>query len=86
MTPIKFYSFARLCSGRVLTHGDQYVIAVARNPYGSHNLVLVDYATAEAFRHGTDAVVTWVGAWGSDRVWRKLQKYLAMRGTTISRY
>lgn len=76
---IQFNSFGRHCSGRVITHGNGYVVANSRNPYGTHNVVLVDETTGEAIRHGSQAVINCVAAWMGERPFRKVMKHLAKK-------
>lgn len=77
---IKFVSFGRIASGRIVTHAAGLVVVQSRNPYGSHNLVLVDEESGEAIRHGNFAVAECVVNWLGTRAYRKVRKYLAARG------
>jgi hypothetical protein len=74
MQTIDFESFGRVQHGRLVTTG----VAFARNPYGSHNLVLLD-EQGRAFRHGNIAVLCWLRAW-CPRYYRKARRFLAERG------
>lgn len=75
-----FTSFGRRMSGRLVTDDGFHAVVQARNPYGSHNLLLVDMASGEAIRHGTAVVVGAVCSWMSDRAYRRVRKFLAARG------
>ena len=77
---IHFYSFGRLCSGRLVTSAAGMAVVNSRNPYGSHNLVLVDQETGEAIRHGTDAVVAAAYGWMPRKAYRKVRRFLTDRG------
>ena len=54
---VKFTSFGQRESGRLVTHCNGLEVVQSRNPYGTHNLVLVNADTGEAIRHGTVAVL-----------------------------
>lgn len=79
-TTTKFFSFGRNESGRVVTAANGLAVVQCRNPYGKHNLVLVDEELGEAVRHGTLAVVEAVANWLPQKQYRKVRKYLAARG------
>ena len=76
----KFTSFGRTESGRVITHAAGLAVVQSRNPYGTHNLVLVDEERGEAIRHGSLAVVEAVANWLPRRQYRRVRKHLAARG------
>ena len=69
MTPYQFESFGRTCSGRLVTSAPGMAVVSSRNPYGSHNLVLVDEESGEAIRHGTDAVVAAAFEWMPEKAY-----------------
>jgi hypothetical protein len=77
MQTIKIESFGKTVSGRLITsstpHGLYFV--QARNPYGSHNLVVVD-EEFRAIRHGNNAALNWAP---NERCYRKLLTHLANR-------
>lgn len=78
MRTIKFYSFDRYTSGRVVTHDarDGLRFVLARNPYGSHNLVVVQ--GHEAIAHGNIASLSFA-ATCSQHVLRKVAACVASR-------
>ena len=80
----KFVSFGRTESGRVITHAAGLAVVQSRNPYGSHNLVLVDEESGEAIRHGTMATVATVASWLPRRQYRRVRKHLAARGIGLN--
>ena len=79
-TTTKFMSFGRTESGRVITSAAGLAVVQSRNPYGTHNLVLVDDERGEAIRHGSVAVVEAVANWMPRRQYRRVRKHLAARG------
>ena len=76
----KFLSFGRIECGRVITHVTGLAVVQSRNPYGTHNLVLVDEERGEAIRHGSLAVVEAVANRMPKRAYRRVRKHLAARG------
>ena len=80
---MKFQSFGKTCSGRVITSGNGYAVVNSRNPYGSHNLILVDEATGEAQCHGTLAVITAAFEWMPIKAYRKVRGFLVNRGLML---
>ena len=81
---VKFISFGRQESGRLITHFNGLEVVQSRNPYGSHNLVLVNSDTGEAIRHGTVAVLEAVVNWLPTKTYRRVRKYLAKKGIGIN--
>lgn len=79
-TTTKFISFGRTESGRVVTAAAGLAVVQSRNPYGTHNLVLVDEERGEAIRHGTMATLAAVASWMPNRTYRRVRKHLAARG------
>lgn len=77
---VSYSSFGRTESGRVITAAAGMVVVQSRNPYGGHNLVLVDEGRGEAIRHGNIAVVEAVANWLPRRQYRRVRKHLAARG------
>lgn len=77
---VKFTSFGRRESGRLITHFNGLEVVQSRNPYGSHNLVLVNSDSGEAIRHGSVAVLEAVANWLPTKTYRRVRKYLAQRG------
>ena len=80
MQVINYEMFGSWRSGRVITEIGNLVVVKSRNPYGSHNLVLVDRDTNEAFRCGNGATLSWVAS--ERNTDRKLKK--AIRRTIAS--
>ncbi len=80
----KFISFGRQESGRIITHFNGLEIVQSRNPYGTHNLVLVNADTGEAIRHGSVAVLEAVANWLPTKTYRRVRKYLAKKGIGIN--
>ena len=81
---VKFTSFGRRESGRLITHFNGLEVVQSRNPYGTHNLVLVTSHNGEAIRHGTVAVLEAVVNWLPTRTYRQVRKYLAKRGVGLN--
>ena len=77
---ITYSSFGRTQSGRLITAADGMAVVQARNPHGTHNLVLVDMERGEAIRHGTLATLECVANWMPSRAYRRVRKHLATRG------
>ena len=77
---VKFTSFGHKESGRLITHCNGLEVVQSRNPYGTHNLVLVNAATGEAIRHGTVPVLEAVANWLPTKTYRRVRKYLAKKG------
>ena len=84
MNTIYFESFGETQSGRVVTHWGDEVIVFARNPYGTHNLVVVDQRTQEAIVHGNIAVAEAAANWMPERSYRKVRKFLAAKGVGLN--
>lgn len=72
MQVINYEMFGSWRSGRVITEIGNLVVVKSRNPYGSHNLVLVDRDTNEAFRCGNVATLSWIAS--EENTDRKLKK------------
>lgn len=81
---VYYSSFGRTESGRVVTAAAGLAVIQARNPYGGHNLVLVDEERGEAIRHGTMATLVAVASWMPSRAYRRVRKYLAARGIGLN--
>ena len=81
-TTFCFSSFGRYHTGRVITHTSTSIVIWARNPYGSHNLVLVDNITDEAWRHGNEACLFELMLL-ERRAYRRTRKFLAQRGQCL---
>ena len=77
MVMIKCLSFGKLACGRVITSDAVNSVVQTRNPYGGHNLVVVDNESGEAIRHGNNAALNAAYAWMPERAFRKVCKYLA---------
>ena len=80
MNTMYFESFGETQSGRVVTHWGDDIIVFTRNPYGSHNLVIVDWRTGEATVHGNIAVAEAAVNWLPKKTYRKVRKFLVARG------
>ncbi|KLR59471.1 hypothetical protein [Diaphorobacter sp. J5-51] len=80
---ISFWSFEKTCSGRLITHVGDYAVVQSRNPYGTHNLLLVEAdhngCGAEAIRHGSQATLLFVKQWLGQAAYRKVRKHLASK-------
>lgn len=75
-----FKNFDGRASGRVLTHCGGWVFVACRNPYGSHNLIVVDEASGTAYRHGNTAAL-WIAAnWCDERTYRKVAHHCRKSG------
>ena len=81
---LRFFSFGRPCSGRLVTSAAGLAVVNARNPYGTHNLVLVDEESRESIRPGNAAVVGAAAAWMPRRAYRRVRRFLAERGEYVS--
>ena len=75
-----FESFGETRSGTIVTHWGDDTIIYSRNPYGSHNLVIVDWETGEATVHGNIAVAEAAANWLPKKTYRKVRKFLAAKG------
>lgn len=60
MQIVNFRMFNSWRSGRVVTEIGNLMVVKTRNPYGSHNLVVVNKDTDEAFRCGNLATIFWI--------------------------
>jgi hypothetical protein len=80
----KFTSFGSKKSGRIVTAGNGYEIVQARNPYGSHNLLVIDCESGEAIRHGTAASLGFVQWAMSTNCVRKVVKHLYKKGVRLA--
>lgn len=73
MRTIDFLNFGAPAHGRIVTGwdvpGSQFTVVKSRNPYGSHNLILVQ--DGEAIRHGTIAVLAFCAAYAPRKVLRR---------------
>ena len=77
---VYFESFGKTQSGTIVTHWGDDTIIYGRNPYGSHNLVIVDWETGEATVHGNIAVAEAAANWMPEKTYRKVRKFLAAKG------
>lgn len=78
---IKFYSFGDPAYGRIVTENNEWVVAYSRNPFGRHNLVLIEDGVA--VRHGNMAVLATLLRWADRRTYRRARKFLAGRGVLV---
>ena len=62
MQIVNFRMFNSWRSGRVVTEIGDLMVVKTRNPYGSHNLVVVNKNTDEAFRCGNLATIFWIAS------------------------
>jgi hypothetical protein len=76
MNTVRFESFGRETTGRIITGDRSVLIVAARNPYGGHNLCVVDANTYRAIRHGNQAATNWSP---SLKAYRKVRAYIASR-------
>jgi hypothetical protein len=93
MQAIGFKNFSRWETGRIVSHciiskGETLVVAYARNPYGTHNLMLLiaddPQSTHVAIAHGNGATIgrlQSIAAYypGIERLYRSALKFLATR-------
>lgn len=86
MRTIVFLSFGQVCTGRIVTGNGNDVLVYSRNPYGSHNLVVVDRNTGEAFRHGNNASLDYAWAWISRKAYVKAMLFLIAHGVKMVDY
>lgn len=86
MRIINFKSFEKGETGRLVTHweamGYIYSVVSARNPYGSHNLILVhrkpdSIYCSEACAHGTGVCLSELRAHAPKRAYRRVQKFIS---------
>ena len=61
---ITYENFGQNVTSRLITSIGNLWVALARNPYGSHNLVLVTVVDGvyTAIRHGNLAAISWVAS------------------------
>ena len=61
---ITYENFGQNVTSRLITSIGNLWVALARNPYGSHNLVLVTVIDGvyTAIRHGNLAIINWVAS------------------------
>lgn len=86
MRTIVFMSFGQVCTGRIVSGNGNDVLVYSRNPYGSHNLVVVDRNTGEAFRHGNNASLTYAWNWISRKAYVKAMLFLMAHGVEMVDY
>jgi len=79
---LKFESFGQTVCGTMVTELEGAAIVYSRNPYGNHNLVLVDWYRLEAIRHGNTACLAECLR-ESKQAYRKARKFLAARGRCL---
>ena len=81
-TNLNFWSFDKLCNGKVITHFGRFIVVQARNPYGTHNLVMVEECDGHyvAFRHGSLVVFDWCNMWAPIKKLHKVFTYLVNKG------
>lgn len=78
---LRFYSFNDSAYGRIVTKDNDWTVVFSRNPYGKHNLVLVE--DGRAIRHGNVAVLAALLRWADRRAYRRARKFLARRGVLV---
>ena len=86
METIRFKSFEKWCNGRIVTGNGNDALVYSRNPYGSHNLVVVDLEKREAFRHGNNASLDYAWAWISRKAYVKAMLFLIAHGVKMVDY
>lgn len=64
ISTITYENFGQNVTSRLITSIGNLWVALARNPYGSHNLVLVTVVDGvyTAIRHGNLATINWVAS------------------------
>lgn len=64
VSTITYENFGQNVTSRLITSIGNLWVALARNPYGSHNLVLVTVVDGvyTAIRHGNNATLAWVAS------------------------
>ena len=64
VSTITYENFGQNVTSRLITSIGNLWVALARNPYGSHNLVLVTVVDGvyTAIRHGNLATINWVAS------------------------
>mgnify|MGYP007115301046 CR=1 FL=1 len=64
VSTITYENFGQNVTSRLITSIGNLWVALARNPYGSHNLVLVTIVDGvyTAIRHGNLATINWVAS------------------------
>lgn len=74
VSTITYENFGQNVTSRLVTSIGNLWVALARNPYGSHNLVLVTVVDGvyTAIRHGNIATINWVASENTND--RKLKK------------
>jgi hypothetical protein len=81
---VAFTNFGRPAVGRVVTEEGSYAFVNSRNPYGGHNLMVVDLVEEEAVAHGVEAVLR-EAFYSSKKTYRKVRRFLSIkRPDTIS--
>ena len=75
-----FINFGNAATGRVVTGDKEVQVVYSRNPYGSHNVVLVEVESMEAIRHGTEGVLVYAFLNMSRKAYRRVRAFLAARG------
>jgi hypothetical protein len=89
VTTVEYNNFGSYTSGRVVTargnkkDGWTLFIVYARNPYGTHNLILVYHdendGTLTAYRHGNHAVLEELVN-GDRKIYRRARNFLLRKG------
>ena len=84
---VEFKNFDTYQHGRVITSFGDIVVVKARNPYGSHNLIVADYNEDSdvlvAFRHGNASSLAWALSWAPEKQFRKLMHYAKKIGMDL---
>lgn len=80
MRTIVFMSFGRINTGRIVTGNNTDCLVYARNPYGTHNFVVVNRDNGEAFRHGNNASLDYAWNWISRKSYVKAMLFLMAHG------
>lgn len=90
-TVLKFSVFGQWTSGQVITNQGDKVVVYARNPYGSHNLILCEKTASyivngqpvdeyESFRLGDAVVFDYVNCWFTMKRVKKVLNFLIKKG------
>ena len=80
---VKFYNFGNECCGNLVhsfnLYSETYFIVRARNPYGSHNLIMVNDPDHVAFLHGNAAVLSFLAKYGLFRSIVRIARYIPFK-------
>lgn len=83
MRKTSFEIFGRTQTGRIVTSSGNHEVVFSRNPYGSHNLLLIDRDNDEPFCFGNKGVLYCLLSMGMDKAYRRARRFLANRGRCL---